>query len=158
MHHYLKCHFHASVVQNSWSWPTIFQEWLVLRKNMKSKMMFLEYKVPVICLHHCFWEKVVKSHDVFRMYISGNLPILVSTVMDAVPCLGHVWNAGGVAWVKRRHWWVVRWSQGWGSNEERDEYEPKPELSFIEVHTVLETVKAMCTHFKLAHLSPFTGI
>jgi hypothetical protein len=40
MHHSLKCHFPASIIQNSWSWLTIFMEWLFLRKTVKLNWFF----------------------------------------------------------------------------------------------------------------------
>jgi hypothetical protein len=33
MHHFLMCCFTATVVQNFWSWPTVFPEWLWSNKS-----------------------------------------------------------------------------------------------------------------------------
>jgi hypothetical protein len=44
-------------------------------------------------------------------------------------------NVGGVVGLKRRHLWVVHLLQECGSSEERDELEPEPKPSFIEMHT-----------------------
>jgi hypothetical protein len=48
----------------------------------------------VICLHCWSWQKVVKSHKVFGMYSSGNLPVLVGTITAIMPCLSQVRNVG----------------------------------------------------------------
>jgi hypothetical protein len=55
---------------------------------------------------------VKKSHDVFGLYSSSNLPVLVSTITAAMPCLSQGRIVGGLVGVKGRHWWVVRWSWG----------------------------------------------
>jgi hypothetical protein len=52
----------------------------------------------------------------------------------------------------------VRLLQGWGSSEEGDEHEPKPEPSSIKVHTAFRTVQATCAHCRLACLSPLNGM
>jgi hypothetical protein len=69
-------------------------------------MMFLECTVAVTCMHHCFWEKLGKSLNVFGMYSTANLPVLVSTVSAItvlMKChLSQVRNGGGVAGVGER--------------------------------------------------------
>jgi hypothetical protein len=49
---------------------------MISEKNSESKLVFLECTVALICPHCCFWENVMKSHDAFGMYSSGNLSIL----------------------------------------------------------------------------------
>jgi hypothetical protein len=44
----------------------------------------------------------VKSQNILGMYSSGNLPILVSTIMVLTLCLGQVRNVGRVAGMKGR--------------------------------------------------------
>jgi hypothetical protein len=45
----------------------------------------------------------MKSHNVFGMYSSGNLPVL----SNVTPCLGQVRNVGGATGLKGNHLWVV---------------------------------------------------
>jgi hypothetical protein len=49
------------------------------------------------------------------------------------------WWSDGVASMR---WWVLRWTRG--GDEEGDERETEPELSFIKAHAALETFKAAC--------------
>jgi hypothetical protein len=69
--------------------------------------MSLECTVAVICPHYQFQEKAMKSHNVFGMYSSGNVPILYVTIIHTTTCLDQVRNVGGVAGLKGRNLCVV---------------------------------------------------
>jgi hypothetical protein len=80
------------IIQNSWSWPTVLLEWLFLEGGKKQKWsdVFWNVQVAVICLHCHFWEKLLKSCDVFGMYNSCNLHV---RTLAGVTChLNHVRN------------------------------------------------------------------
>jgi hypothetical protein len=64
---------------------TIFKEQSFLRKkNSENKVMFLECTVSLISPYYPFWEKVVKSCNVFEMYSSGTYQYCYSH--NASPC------------------------------------------------------------------------
>jgi hypothetical protein len=114
-------------------------------KNNRTKLMFLEHTVAVICPHYHFSEKVVKSCDIFWIY-SGNLSRTASTIIPVTSCLNQLRSVGGAMGLKGRHLWVVCWLQGCGSSEDGDKREPEPSRVLLKCTLLSRVHEAICLH------------